>query len=182
MLVELAAQQEHEEARQTIETHRLLLQRCHQIGIAAAFAEQEAGQEPEGVFLAVLNDLCDQVITTLQNGEAAQREALATQIEHMMQGELPVEDARAFLQLLTAWLRGQDAQVLERQSKALLSPFREAYEHMVHAIEQEAIPDLTTAASEEATALTIEDLPAVVAALIHQGTVAQKQQFANSLE
>jgi tetratricopeptide (TPR) repeat protein len=181
-LVELAAQQEHEGARETIKTHRLLLQRCRQIGIAAAFAEQKVRQDPEGAFLAVLNDLCGQVVTVLHNDEAAQREALATQIEHMLARKLPVEGARAFLNVLIAWLCRQDAQMLERQSKALLPPFRETYEYMVHAVEQGTIPSPEAADSEAASALTIEDLPEVIAALIRQGTEEQKQQFADSLE
>ena len=139
VLLQLAAQQEHEGAHKTIETHRLLLQRCREIGIAAAIAEQGAEQSPESAFLAVLNDLCGQVVSVLHNGETAQREALATQIEHMLQGDLPIKGARAFLHVLTVWLHGQDTLVLERQSKALPSPFRETYEHMVYAVEQETI-------------------------------------------
>ena len=51
VLLELVTEQEHEGARQTIETHRLLLQRCREIGIAAAFAEQGVGQDPESTSL-----------------------------------------------------------------------------------------------------------------------------------
>jgi len=182
VLLELAAQQEHEGARQTIETYRLLLQRCREIGIAAAFAEQVAEQDPESTFLAALNDLCVQVIRVLGTGETEQREALSIQIEHMMQGDLPVEGTREFLQVLVAWLHGQDAQALERQVQALPSPFREAYERMVSAVEQETIPRPVAADPEEASALTLEDLPHAVAAAILGGTAEQRQQFAVALE
>jgi hypothetical protein len=182
VLQELAARQEHEGARKTIETHRLLLQRCREIGIAAAFAEQGAGQDPESAFLAALNALCDQVVSALSTGGAEQREALSKQIEQMMRGDLPVKGVRAFLAVLIAWLGGQEIQALERQGQALPSPFREAYEQMVAAVEQEAIPRPTTTDPEEASEITIEGLPHAVADTILHGTAEQRRQFAVSLE
>jgi len=129
----------NEEACQVIKSYRLLFQRCRQIGIDAAFAEWKDGQVPEKAFVSILNDLCSQVVATLHNCEAEQREALAIQIEHMMQGDLFVGDVQAFLQLITAWSRGQDAQVLKHQSEALPAILREAYEQMADAVEQETI-------------------------------------------
>jgi len=122
------------------------------------------------------------VVTALGAGEAAPREALATQIEHMMRGDLPVEGTREFLQVLAAWLHGQDPQMLERQGQTLPSPFRETYERMVAAVEQEAIARPTATDPEEASEITIEDLPQAVAATILHGTAEQRQRFAGSLE
>ena len=160
----------------------MLLQRCREIGIAAAFAEQEAGQSPESNFLVTLNDLCSQVVRVLSTGGADQREALAIQIEHMMQGDLPVEGTREFLQVLAAWSHGQDAQALERQGQALPSQFREAYEKMAAAVEQKAIPPPTALDPEEASEITIESLPHAVADTILHGTAEQRQQFAEALQ
>ena len=44
LLVELAAAQEDEGARATIERHRALLARCREVGVVAAFAELQAGR------------------------------------------------------------------------------------------------------------------------------------------
>jgi tetratricopeptide (TPR) repeat protein len=170
VLLELAAQQEHEGARKTIETHRLLLQRCREIGIAAAFAEQGAGQDPESTFLAALNDLCVQVIRVLGTGETEQREALSIQIEHIMRGDLPVEGAHEFLQVLATWLHGQDLQALERQGQALSSPFREVYEQMVTAVAKETGPSPTIVDPKDASALSLEGTSHDVADAILHGT------------
>jgi hypothetical protein len=138
VLQELAAQQENEEVRKTIEDHRLLLQRCREIGVAAAFAERVASQDPRIAFLAALNRLCNEVVTVLRAKNAEQKEALASRLEQMAQGDLPVEDARVFLQVLVAWIRGQDTQALMRQVETLQPPFRQTYDRMVAAVEQEA--------------------------------------------
>ena len=139
-------------------------------------------QDPESTFFAALNDLCGQVVRALGTGGAEQRAGLSIQIDRMMQGDLPVEGARAFLQVLNAWLRGQNAQALERQGQALPSPFREAYKQMVSAVEQETIPSPVAADPEEASEITIGDLPHAVADTILHGTAEQRQQFAVSLE
>jgi len=165
-----------------IETHHLLLKRCREIGIAAVFTEQGAKQDPESAFLEALNDLCGQVVRALGTSEAEHREVLAIQIDQMMQGDLPVEGTREFLQVLTAWLYGQDVQALERQGQALPSPFREVYEQMAEAVEQGTNPRPIAADSNEESARTLEDLPHAVADAILHDTAEQRQQFAMSLE
>ncbi len=170
VLLELAAQQEHEVVRKAIEMRRLVLQRCREIGIAATFAERGAGQDPESAFLAALNDLCSQVVNILHTGGTEQREALSIQIEHIMRGDLPVEGAHEFLQVLAAWLHGQDVQALERQGQALSSPFREAYEQMVTAVAKETGPSPTTVDPKDASALSLEATSHDVADAILHGT------------
>jgi hypothetical protein len=163
-----------------IETHHLLLKRCREIGIAAAF--ERAGQDPGSAFLAALNDLCAQIVTILRTGEAEQREALSIQDEQMLHGDLPVEGAREFLQVFTDWLRGQDTQVLERQSQALPSPFREAYEQMLTAVAQEPIQNSVAADPDKVPSFAPEDLPLAVAAAILHSTAEQRRQFAEFLK
>src|SRR5579859_5545853 len=134
MLQELATQQEQESASQSIEKHRLLLARCREVGIDAAFAELRIGQGPEVTFAAELNRLCNEVVMTLHAGSVEQREAVAASLEPMLVQDLPLVGAVDFLRLLVAWLRGQETQTFEEK---LQPPFRDGYAQMVVQVDQE---------------------------------------------
>ena len=173
VLQTLAAQQEHDDGRKTIEEHRLLLARCRENGIDAAFAEIQRASSPEATFAAELNRVCNEVVATLRAGNAEQQEILATRLEQGFMDDLPLVGALDFLQVLVAWLRGQDTQTLEEK---LQPPFRNVYAQMVAAVDQEETED-----TDEDAALTIEKLPSVVSSVILQGTIEERQEFATSL-
>jgi len=170
LLQEVATHQEDDRARASIEEHRLLLARCRDMGIDAAFAELQGAQSPVETFVTELNRMCNEVIAMLRAGDAQRQQALATQLEQMLKQDLPMEGAQDFLQVLIAWLCGQDTQSIVEKLQPI---FRDAYAQMVTAIEQKE-PEHT----DEDDALKVEDLPSIVSSVILQGTTEQRQQFA----
>ena len=77
------------------------------------------------------------------------------------------------MQVLVAWLQGQDTQALEEK---LQPPFRDGYAQMVAAVEQEEMEK-----TDDDDGLTVEELPGVVSSVILQGTTEQRQQLATVL-
>lgn len=173
-LVQLAAAQPDEGVRQVVEAHRALLARCREVGIGAAFEEvgESTAQTQEAAFEQLLNELCDEVVTLLIEGDAAQRADLADSLTVLAAQPLPIEGAETFAALLAAWLRGEPT---DDAAAALPSPFREAYEQMADAIAEAEEEE----AGEEDEVLS---LLAVVAALLTQGTATERTQMATHLE
>jgi len=172
-LQQLAAQQEHDGAREAVEERRLLLARCREKGIEVAFADRQGAKHSELTFAADLNRIWAEAVNLLRAGEAEQREALATRLEQMLQADPPLAEALDFLQVLVAWLRGQDTQALEEK---LQPPFRDVSARMVAALEQEEMEN-----TKKDDGLTDEELPHVVASVRVQGTEEQRRQFATTL-
>jgi tetratricopeptide (TPR) repeat protein len=172
-LQEWAMQQENESASESIEEYRLLLARCRDMGIDVAFAELQGEKSPDAAFATALNRICGEVVVTLRAGDAGRQKVLATQLERMLKEDLPIEGARDFLQVLVIWLHGQDTQTLVEKLQPV---FRNAYDQMVVAVEQEETDN-----TDEEGALKIEDLPGVVSSALLQGTVEQRQQMAEEL-
>ena len=173
VLQALAAQQKHDGIRKAIEEHRLLLARCRDEGIVAAFAAYQGAKDPAMAFVAELNRLCHEVISMLRAGDGEQQEALATRLEQMRENGLPMEGALDFLQLLVAWLRKQEIQMLKEKLQA---PFHDTYAQMVAAVDQEDTED-----TQGNDGLTVEGLPRVVASLVLQGTTEQRRQIATQM-
>lgn len=136
VLEELVAVQQNDRARALIEQHRLLLARCREVGIAAAFAEQQENQaqSPESESEATrLNALCQQVVATLRIGDMTRCEALATHLENQ-EGAFSMDGAGTFLALLTAWLRGEE---IAAREETLQSAFLQVYQQMNVAVAAE---------------------------------------------
>ena len=172
-LQEWAMQQENESARESIEEYRVLLARCRDMGVDVAFAELQGEKSADAAFASALNRICGEVVVTLRAGNAERQKVLATQIERMLKEDLPIEGARDFLQVLVIWLHGQDTQALVEKLQPV---FRNAYDQMVVAVEQEETDN-----TDEEGALKIEDLPGLVSSTLLQGTVEQRQQMAEEL-
>src|SRR5436853_2688138 len=151
LLQELAVQQENDRTRESIEGYRLLLARCRDMESDAAFVEFQGAKSPEEAFVNELNRVCNEVVVTMRAGNAERQQRLATVIEQVLQEGLPVERARDFLQVLVAWVRGQDRQTL---AERLQPHFRDAYAQMVAAVEQEG-----TQSADKDRPLAVEDLP-----------------------
>jgi tetratricopeptide (TPR) repeat protein len=173
VLQAFASQQKHDDARKTIEEHRLLLAECRGKGIDGAVAEHQGAQRPEMIFAAELNRIYAEVVTTMRAGNAEQQEVLATRLEQLLKDDLPIVGALDFLRVLVAWLREQGTQTLEKE---LRPPFRDAYAQMVAAVKQEEAEN-----TDENEGLTVEELLDVVSSIILQGTTEERQQCAASL-
>jgi hypothetical protein len=160
-------------SQKAIEEHRLLLVDCRVKGIEAAFAEFLERQNPAQIFADELNRICNEVVATVRTGETEQRKVVATRLEQILEGDLPLVGAPDFLQLLIVWLRGQPTQALEERLQA---PFRDVYTQMLAAVDQTAGED-----AGDDDGLTLEKLPDVVSSAILQGTTEQRDQLAASL-
>src|SRR5579859_3834602 len=175
MLQELATQQEHEGASQSIEAHRLLLARCREVGVDAAFDDLQVEQSPGDSFTTELNALCNEVVVALRAGKSEEQNELAARLEERLKADLPMDGVQDFLMVLVAWLCGKLTQDLLEK---LQSPFDDTYAHMVAVVEQQEAdsPD-----EGKASSLTVEELQHVVSSMILQGTDEQRQQFAEGL-
>lgn len=173
-LAQLATAQDDEEMQRVIEAHRALLARCRAVGIAAAFEEigEIAAQSQELTFETLLNEVCDEVVALLIEGDAVQRAELADYLTDLAGQPLPIQGAGGFARLLAAWLRGEAP---PDGVAALPEPFRVAYEAMAETV-AEAEGDWDEGEEDE-----VLHLLAIVAALLTQGTTAEQAQMAEHL-
>ncbi|GAA5531028.1 tetratricopeptide repeat protein [Herpetosiphon gulosus] len=79
--------------------------------IASQIAPWLAGERDEASFIGLLDAINHAVVTALHGNDESARKTLVTQLDALGQrDDLPMDDARIFVQTLQAWLRGDAAQ------------------------------------------------------------------------
>ena len=129
LLQGLAAQQEHEGARKTIEEHRLLLASCRDKGIDGAFAEHQGVQRPEVENTdedegPTIEGLSRAVSSAILQGSTEERQQFAASLIEA-QRQLPPEGVALgkFFGCLAAALRGETP-----EGASLEAPFTDLWQ------------------------------------------------------
>ena len=188
ILEALIETQQDEKVRKLIEQQRKLLANCRQEGIIETFTELQAKleQHADDDYTTQLNALYRQVVAALLSKDNKSREALATYIDHVTDSDTTLKTVHDFLVLLAAWLRGED---ITPRIGALSQEFQDAYyqilSDVIYAEQSSDIADEKVVRGSDIGSnrepLTLAELLQRVHTLMRQGTVAQRQQFAEEI-
>ncbi|KPL87569.1 hypothetical protein SE18_10950 [Herpetosiphon geysericola] len=89
----------------------LLVQMHPSLSIDTRIAAWVAGERDEASFIGLLDAINQAVVAELQGNDEPSRQALVTQLDALGQrDDLPMDDARIFVQTLQAWLRDDETQ------------------------------------------------------------------------
>lgn len=117
--------------------------------IADQIAAWVAGERDEASFIGLLEAISQGVVAALQGDDEPARQALATQLDVLGQrDDLPMDDARIFVQTLQIWLRGDEAQwqVLLLQVSHRFQAAIAQMQIAIHPIYRQVMPLLQAAA------------------------------------